>query len=448
MLPEKPYIEDTIVACATSGGVGGINVIRVSGIDAEKIAKKIIGDLPKPRIATYRKFRNKKNEIIDMGLIIFFPSPNSFTGESVVEFHSHGGLLLGELLIDEIVGLGARRAEPGEFSKRAFLNNKIDLIQAEAIADLISCVTPKSARAAVQSLSGTFSELIFELNTKLMNLRLFVEAAIDFPEEEIDFLSDQELMNNIELCQELFKSTLDGAISGEILRNGVQVAIVGPPNAGKSSLFNHLAKSDKAIVTDIPGTTRDILKISVDIDGLQVIFYDTAGIRDNPDEIEAEGIKRTKKLLETMDIAILMNDITIDPSENIAILPSELACLHVNNKIDLINNKSEISDEDGKINISVKSNVGIDELLLRIKKLSNYEFSGDGVFSARTRHIRALERSYDHFLLGKKHLLAHKAGELLAEELRIGNEALGEITGKLSSDELLGKIFSEFCIGK
>ena len=294
MLPEKPYIEDTIVACATGGGVGGINVIRVSGIDAEKIAKKIIGDLPKPRIATYRKFRNKKKEIIDVGLIIFFPSPNSFTGESVVEFHSHGGSMLGELLIDEVVGLGARRAEPGEFSKRAFLNNKIDLIQAEAIADLISCVTPKSARAAVQSLSGTFSELIFELNTKLMNLRLFVEAAIDFPEEEIDFLSDQELINNIELCQELFKSTLDGATSGEILRNGVQVAIVGPPNAGKSSLFNHLAKSDKAIVTDIPGTTRDIFKISVDIDGLQVIFYDTAGIRDNPGDIEAEGIKRTK----------------------------------------------------------------------------------------------------------------------------------------------------------
>ena len=250
------------------------------------------------------------------------------------------------------------------------------------------------------------------------------------------------------MCEELFKSTLDGATSGEILRNGVQVAIVGPPNAGKSSLFNHLAKSDKAIVTDIPGTTRDILKISVDIDGLQVIFYDTAGIRDNPDEIEAEGIKRTKKLLETMDIAILMNDITINPSENIAILPSELACLHVNNKIDLINNKNEISDEDGKINISVKSNMGIDELLLRIKKLSNYEFSGDGVFSARTRHIRALERSYDHFLLGKEHLLTHKAGELFAEELRIAGEALGEITGKLSSDELLGKIFSEFCIGK
>ena len=448
MLPEKPYIEDTIVACATGAGIGGINVIRVSGIDTEKIAKKLIGDLPGPRIATYRKFRNKKNEIIDMGLIIFFPSPNSFTGESVVEFHSHGGPLLREFLIDEIVGLGARRAEPGEFSKRAFLNNKIDLIQAEALADLISCVTTKSARAAVQSLSGTFSDLIFELNTKLMNLRLFVEAAIDFPEEEIDFLSDQELMNNIELCHELFKSTLDGATSGEILRNGVQVAIVGPPNAGKSSLFNYLAKSEKAIVTDIPGTTRDILKISVDIDGLQVIFYDTAGIRDNPDEIEAEGIKRTKKLLETMDIAILMNDITTNPSENIAILPSGLACLHVNNKIDLIDNKRKISDEDGKINVSVKSNMGIDELLLRIKKLSNYDFSSDGVFSARTRHIKALESSYDHFLIGKEHLLTHKAGELFAEELRIASEALGEITGKLSSDELLGKIFSEFCIGK
>jgi len=448
MLPEKPYIEDTIVACATGAGIGGINVIRVSGIDTEKIAKKLIGDLPGPRIATYRKFRNKKNEIIDMGLIIFFPSPNSFTGESVVEFHSHGGPLLREFLIDEIVGLGARRAEPGEFSKRAFLNNKIDLIQAEALADLISCVTTKSARAAVQSLSGTFSDLIFELNTKLMNLRLFVEAAIDFPEEEIDFLSDQELMNNIELCHELFKSTLDGATSGEILRNGVQVAIVGPPNAGKSSLFNYLAKSEKAIVTDIPGTTRDILKISVDIDGLQVIFYDTAGIRDNPDEIEAEGIKRTKKLLETMDIAILMNDITTNPSENIAILPSGLACLHVNNKIDLIDNKRKISDVDGKINVSVKSNMGIDELLLRIKKLSNYDFSSDGVFSARTRHIKALESSYDHFLIGKEHLLTHKAGELFAEELRIASEALGEITGKLSSDELLGKIFSEFCIGK
>ncbi len=448
MLPEKSYIEDTIVACATGGGIGGINVIRVSGIDAEIIAKKIIGDLPAPRIATYRKFRNKKNEIIDIGLIIFFPSPNSFTGESVVEFHSHGGPLLGELLIDEIVGLGARSAEPGEFSKRAFLNNKIDLIQAEALADLISCVTTKSVKAAVQSLSGTFSGLIFELNTKLTKLRLFVEAAIDFPEEEIDFLSDQELITNIELCQELFKSTLDGATSGEILRNGVQVAIVGPPNAGKSSLFNHLAKSDKAIVTDAPGTTRDILKITVDIDGLQVIFYDTAGIRDNPDEIEAEGIKRTKKLLETMDIAILINDISTNSSENIVILPSGLSCLHVNNKIDLINNKNEMPDEDEKINISVKLNIGIDELLLRIKKLSNYDFSSDGVFSARTRHIKALERSYDHFLLGKEHLLTHKAGELFAEELRIASEALGEITGKLSSDDLLGKIFSEFCIGK
>lgn len=449
MTKQNLYTQDTIIASASAAGIGGINVIRISGPDTEDIARTVLGEIPQPRVATYKKFLNNSQDILDMGVAIYFPAPDSFTGESVLELHAHGGNFIGNNIIKEITLMGARYAAPGEFSKRAYLNGKIDLIQAEAIADLISSGTQKSAKAALNSLSGVFSDSVKDLNDQLINLRLFVEAAIDFPEEELDFLSDEKLINQIQICDQSFRRMHNSTKHGQILNDGLKIAIIGLPNAGKSSLLNVISGEESAIVTDIAGTTRDIIKIQVDIDGLSVEFIDTAGLRDNPDLIEAEGIKRTKEIIKSVDLALWIHDLSSSESFLPTNLPSDLASIVVYNKIDLIKPGQTPSPKNSKdIYLSANTGKGIEGLYIAIKKSIGYKNAGEGSFTARARHMEAIDMAFKHFLTGKDALIRDRAGEIFAEEMKLSQAALNDVTGKISSDELLGKIFSEFCIGK
>lgn len=451
---DKPdYTHDTIVAAATPPGIGGIGVVRISGPEVPNLAKILIGDLPPPRMATLSEFHDAAGEAVDTGLALYFPEPGSFTGEPVLELHGHGGPVVMALLIETAISLGVRQAEPGEFSKRAFLNDKIDLAQAEAIADLIGSGTSQAARAALRSLSGAFSAAVDALQEQLVKLRLHVEAAIDFPEEEIDFLSDDQLRARIEESDEAFKTLKEEARAGRVLRDGYRVIIVGQPNAGKSSLLNLLSGQDAAIVTEVAGTTRDILREQIDIDGLLVELIDTAGLRDNPDQIEAEGIRRAREAIKNADAVLWIQDASDDENESLAALgeklPDNVPVVCVRNKIDLTEESAGLQDEQPLIiNMSAKTGVGIESLREQIRKLAGHRDLGEGAFTARRRHIDALTRADDHFQTGCKALEESKAGELLAEELRLAQEALGEITGSFTSDDLLGKIFSEFCIGK
>ncbi len=436
---------DTIVAAATPPGSGGVGIVRISGDRTEQIARRMLGSLPEPRTATYRNFRNGDGDIVDAGIALYFPEPTSFTGESVLELQGHGGPLVVSLLVDAVVALGAREATPGEFSRRAFLNDKLDLVQAEAIADLIGSGTAQAARAALRSLSGAFSTAIDALAEQLIRLRMHVEAAIDFPEEEIDFLSDARLAQRVEECDAAFAALLAGARQGRMLRDGYQVVIIGKPNAGKSSLLNLLSGQEAAIVTEVAGTTRDILREQIDIDGLAVELVDTAGLRNDPDRIEREGIRRARKALENADAVLWIQDAS-DPDHGDVDeeLPEGVPVTVVRNKIDLV----DAERADGAVCLSAKTGEGLDDLRRRIRELAGYENLGEGAFTARRRHIDALRRAHRHFETGRDALQQSRAGELFAEELRVCQQALGEITGSVSSDELLGRIFSEFCIGK
>lgn len=439
---------DTIVAAATPPGTGGIGVVRVSGGLAETIARQVLGSLPEPRTATYRTFRGAGGEKVDSGLALYFPKPNSFTGEPVLELQGHGGPLVISLLVDAIVALGARRAEPGEFSQRAFLNDKLDLVQAEAIVDLINAGTSQAARAALRSLSGEFSKAVGALAEQLLHLRMHVEAAIDFPEEEIDFLSDERLLRRLDDCAGAFSVLKQEVAQGRVLRDGFQVVIVGNPNAGKSSLLNRLSGQDAAIVTEVAGTTRDILREQIDIDGLAVELIDTAGLRENPDRVEEEGIRRARKALQSADAILWIQDATeakqADLNED---LPEGVPVTVVRNKTDLTGDVAGYTEED-TVYLSAKTGEGLEALRQRIRELAGYQNLGEGAFTARKRHLDALERAAMHFATGRTALEETRAGELLAEELRLSQHALGEITGAVSSDDLLGKIFCEFCIGK
>ncbi len=438
---------DTIVAAATPPGSGGIAVVRVSGERVEHIARAMLGSLPEPRVATYRNFRQADGSAIDTGVALYYPAPASFTGESVLELQGHGGPVVVSLLVDEVLALGARRARPGEFSERAFLNGKLDLAQAEAIVDLIGSGTAQAARAALRSLSGAFSSAVNALAAELLALRAHVEAAIDFPEEEIDFLADDALQARLDHCGGRFESLLYETRQGRVLRDGYQVVIVGRPNAGKSSLLNLLSGQEAAIVTEVAGTTRDVLRERIDIDGLAVELVDTAGLRDNPDRVEAEGIRRARKALSEADAALWIQDATEpeggDTGEE---LPEGIPITVVRNKIDLVDEAPGC--RDGVVGLSAKTGAGIDALRQRIRELAGYEDRGEGAFTARRRHLDALGRAHEHFLAGSRALAERRAGELLAEELRLCHDALGEITGAVSSDDLLGKIFADFCIGK
>ena len=438
---------DTIVATATPPGTGGVGVVRISGPEAEQIARGILGSLPEPRTATYRTFRSKAGDELDAGIALYFPAPASFTGESVLELHGHGGPLIMAMLVDAAIELGARQALPGEFTKRAFLNDKLDLAQAESIADLIESGTAQAARAALRSLSGEFSAAVDVLAERLTRLRMHVEAAIDFPEEEIDFLADAVLQERLDECDQALASLMSRATVGRILRDGYRAVIVGKPNAGKSSLLNRLSGEDAAIVTEIAGTTRDILREQINIDGLAVELIDTAGLRDDPDRIEEEGIRRARKALESADAVLWIQDAT-DPvaAELDEALPEDIPAIVVRNKIDLSGERA--GADDGEVRLSAKTGEGIDALRQKLRELAGYEDLGEGAFTARRRHINALTRAAGHFATGRKALDETKAGELLAEELRLAQEALGEITGAVTSDDLLGRIFSAFCIGK
>ncbi|MEX2126408.1 MAG: tRNA uridine-5-carboxymethylaminomethyl(34) synthesis GTPase MnmE [Woeseia sp.] len=451
-MSEASYIKDTIVARATPPGTGGIAVVRISGPLVPAIAKGMLGSLPPQRQATFRTFRGADGQMLDRGIAIYFAAPHSFTGEDVLELHGHGGPLVVSGLVDAAVGLGARRAGPGEFSKRAFLNDRLDLAQAEAIADLIASGSSQAARAALRSLSGAFSQAVDELQEKLEKLRMHVEAAIDFPEEEIDFLCDEALRARVAECAQAFQTLRNNAGAGRVLRDGYRAVIVGRPNAGKSSLLNLLSGQEAAIVTEVAGTTRDILREQINIDGLLVELVDTAGLRCDPDRIEAEGIRRAREALREADAILWIQDARDSSDTALALdddLPADVPLVVVRNKIDLTADAPGLRrGQPRSVSISARTGAGIEALRTLIRELAGYRDLGEGAFTARRRHLDALDRACGHFEAGCDALDKAKAGELLAEELRLSQRALGEITGAGCSDDLLGRIFSEFCIGK
>jgi tRNA modification GTPase len=409
----------------------------------------MIGELPPPRRAAHRTFVDADGRPIDDGLALYFPAPASFTGEHVLELHGHGGPVVIALLVAAAIDLGARRAAPGEFSRRAYLNDKLDLAQAEAIADLIESGTAQAARAALRSLSGEFSSAVRSLAEQLTELRVYVEAAIDFPDEEIDFLSDRALQERIAAVDRVFCELTAAASAGRVLRDGFQVAIVGRPNAGKSSLMNRLSGTDAAIVTAVAGTTRDILREVIDLDGLSVELVDTAGLREDPGVIEEEGIRRALGAMAEADAVLWVQDATVAPAADDepapGDIPPETPVVVVRNKMDL---PGATAGDARSVPVSARTGAGLDDLRERIRTLAGYSNIGEGAFTARRRHIEALERATGHFRSGRQCLEDGRSGELMAEELRLAQAALGEITGEVDSDELLGRIFSSFCIGK
>ncbi len=442
---------DTIAAIATPPGKGGVGVIRISGPKAQTIGQAISGKALTPRKAIYAEFKDKQADTIDSGLILYFAGPNSFTGEDVVELQGHGGPVIQDMLMTQVMLLGARPARAGEFSERAFLNDKIDLAQAEAIADLIDSTTEQAAKGAVRSLQGEFSNRVTALLEELIHLRMYVEAAIDFPEEEIDFLADEKIRNSIASLKDNLEQTRQQANQGAILRNGLKLVIAGRPNAGKSSLLNALSGQETAIVTDIAGTTRDTISESIDLDGLPVHIIDTAGLRDSDDTVEKIGIQRAKAAIADADHVLLLVDSTESPIDDVSNYPdlNGHSLTLVANKIDLLDDSIPLSSLPSEaISISAKTRKGLDQLKEEIKKVAGYTLENESVFTARRRHLQALEDAALAVAQGLEQLTVYNAGELLAQELYTAQQHLNEITGEFSSDDLLGEIFSGFCIGK
>jgi len=449
---------DTICAIATPPGMGGVGIIRVSGPAVPIIATAVCGRLPANRQATHVGFRDADGSNIDHGIAVYFRAPHSFTGEDVLELQGHGGPVVLQMLLRRVMSLGARAARAGEFSERAFLNDKLDLAQAEAIADLINSGTEAAARAANRSLSGVFSRRIEELQERLTSLRVHVEAAIDFPTEEIDFLADSSVLQRLQETQLGLRDLLAGARQGRLLRDGMVLAIIGRPNAGKSSLLNALSGQDSAIVTAIAGTTRDVLREWIDLDGIPVHVADTAGIRDTADVIEAEGVRRARQALLAADIVLLIVDVTADTDEQLELLkelPDPQRCILVYNKMDLLGQPYGAWPDPAQgqrypdgVALSAQTGEGLVTLKERIRQTLGATEQADGGFSARQRHLDALKRAEHHLQEGELRLTQDRAGELLAEELRLAQRALGEITGEVLPDDLLGVIFSSFCIGK
>jgi tRNA modification GTPase len=448
-MPPSP---DTIAAIATAPGRGGVGIVRLSGPQAIHLVHALTGRKPPPRTASLATFRAADGQAIDQGLVVRFDAPKSFTGEDVVELHAHGSPVVLDALLARCVALGARRARPGEFSERAFRNGRIDLVQAEAIADLIAAGSEAQARAAARSLTGEFSRRVDALLQRLIHLRAYIEAAIDFPEEEIDFLADARLTADLDALRQDLATLLAAARRGQRLRDGLHAVILGPPNAGKSSLLNALAGFDRAIVTPIPGTTRDTLRETVSLDGVALTLVDTAGLRDTPDAIEAEGIRRAREELSQADLALLVIDahsshIALDALR--AECPPRCARLVVRNKIDLVDATPQLATRDGEteVQLSALTGAGLDLLRQQLREHAGATES-DGAFSARARHVEALQRVAAHLDAASIALHGTRAGELAAEDLRHAQQALSEITGAYTSDDLLGEIFGRFCIGK
>lgn len=442
---------DTIAAPATPPGAGGVGVLRLSGPDALAIGEAVTGKALRPRVAHYRRFLDGNGEAIDTGIALFFHGPASFTGEDVVELQGHGGPVVQQMLMRRVLELGARTARPGEFSERAFLNDKLDLAQAEAVADLVASGTESAARAAQRSLDGAFSQRIQDVQEALTSLRVFVEAAMDFPDEEIDFIAESDVVQRLEALTGALDALLKEARQGQVLRDGVTVAIIGEPNAGKSSLLNALAGRDSAIVTALPGTTRDVLRETLSLDGLPVHIADTAGLRETTDLVEVEGIRRAREALAAADIAFLIIDGT-RPIEGQLLLrdevPDGVRCIEVINKSDLTGRAPSVDEAAWQVTLSAREQLGLGGLVSLLHRAAGLGVSMDGAFSARARHVDALQRVRAHVLEGQQQLVAFDLPETLAEELKLGQEALSEITGAFLPDDLLGAIFSSFCIGK
>lgn len=452
--------KDVIVAVATAPGRGGVGIVRLSGaIDLQPYLFGLLGrEALEPRLASYCRFQDHSGDSIDEGVALYFPNPNSFTGENVLELQGHGGPVVLDRLVQRCVELGARLARPGEFSERAFLNDKMDLAQAEAIADLIDASSFQAARSAVRSMQGEFSVMINQLVEKMIELRIFVEAAIDFPEEEIDFLADEGLVSNLHNLATNLNNILNRAQQGSLLRDGMTIVLAGKPNAGKSSLLNALAGNDAAIVTPVAGTTRDVLRERILLNGLPLNIVDTAGLRDSEDEIEQEGVRRAWAEIEKADLILFVVDATESDDPDLrAIWPEYFTRLPearqpvalVLNKIDRSGHTAgAVAGRDRTFAISAKQHVGFDALSEYLQQSIGYEGQAEGLFSARRRHLDALRKALDLVTTGIAQLEGAGAGELLAEDLRQAQQQLSEITGQFTSDDLLGRIFSSFCIGK
>jgi len=445
-----PQSADTIAAVATAQGRGGVGVIRISGNNAQKLAIAILGKVPQPRCATFANFRDQKGETLDQGIALYFPAPNSYTGEDVLELQGHGGPAVLQMILQHCVDLGARLAQPGEFTRRAFLNGKIDLAQAESVADLIEANSAEAAKCAFRSLRGDFSAAIHILIDELINLRMLVEAMLDFPEEQIDAIDlsrREQLLNSV---RSKLQHTLDTAKQGSLLREGAHVVIAGQPNVGKSSLLNRLAGEDVALVSNIPGTTRDVIRQAIQIRGVPLHIMDTAGLRESQDAVENMGIARTHQTLSRADLILLLLDasqgITLEDKSILAGLPPAIPRLLVFNKADLLISKPKVEEvSDPYVFVSAKTSEGLDVLLTSLLDAVGWRDMESGVFMARERHLRALTLAQTRL---KRAQDLMDRPELFAEELRLAQLALDEITGEFTSDDLLGEIFSRFCIGK
>ncbi len=446
-------LTDTIVARATPAGRGGIAITRISGSLVPNIAAAMLKKMPTPRLAMFSSFYNAEKIPLDEGVAIFYPGPNTATGEDVLELQGHASPAVVDMVIREVLKNGARLARPGEFSERSFLNDKLDLAQAEAIADLIDASSEQAARSALRSLQGEFSRQIHTLVEAIIHLRQYVEAAIDFAEEEIDFLGDQQVATDLTAAIAALQRIEDNASQGSLLRDGIVLVIAGKPNVGKSSLLNCLSGKDSAIVTDIPGTTRDVLRELITLDGMPLHIIDTAGLRDSIDPVEQEGIRRARAEIAKADLLLVVTDATHPEEDYTQLMPDiskKTAVIVVRNKIDLTEEEPSLTPgaQATIIALSAKKNIGLDLLKNHIKASVGFHADGEGIFSARRRHLDALARAKQLMLQGQHQLQEHRAGELLAEDLRQAQHALGEITGEFHSDDLLGRIFSSFCVGK
>jgi tRNA modification GTPase len=441
---------DVIAAIATAQGKAGIGIVRVSGRNLDRLASGLLGATPAVRLATRASFRDAAGEPIDDGIALFFPAPSSYTGEDVLELQGHGGPVVLQMVLRRCLELGARLAEPGEFSRRAFLNDKLDLAQAEGVADLIDAATEVAARCALRSLRGEFSERVRSFAQQLVELRTLVEATLDFPEEEIDPLDREDARRRLSRLQEALERALALGRQGSVLRNGLQVVLAGQPNVGKSSLLNRLAGEDLAIVTEIPGTTRDAVRQTIQIEGVPMNIIDTAGLRDTDEPVEAIGIARAWEAIRHADVLLLLVDARegVTPADQAIVerLPGKLRPVTVLNKIDLSGDapQAEERPEGWRIRLSAKTGEGVEGLRRSLLSLAGWQAGSEDIFMARERHLVALERAAA--ALGRAGQVAH--GELLAEELRLAQRELGSITGEVTADDLLGEIFARFCVGK
>lgn len=442
-------VGEPIAAIATAPGRGGIGVIRVSGPALSGFAEALCGSVPEPRRARLTRFRAADASVIDEGLLLYFPAPNSFTGEDVLELQGHGGPVVLRMLLARCVELGARLAEPGEFSRRAFLNGRMDLAQAEAVADLIEASTEQAARSAVRSLGGEFSRRVDALRDELIDLRMLVEATLDFPEEEIDFLQSARAFERLDAIESHLEAVLRTARQGALLREGLRVVLTGRPNVGKSSLLNALAGDDRAIVTDVAGTTRDVLRESIQIEGVPLHVIDTAGLRETDDPIERIGVERSWREIANADVVVMVGE-AATPGDFEAVdarVPESVPRIRVLNKIDLAGEPARRGELDGRpaVWLCARSGEGVDLLRAELLATAGWQASGEDVFIARERHLAALREAASHLRTARG--LAGSL-DLFAEELRLAHDALGEITGAFTPDDLLGVIFSRFCIGK